>query len=65
MVNPTPELMTVAHFCDRYSIGKTSFYREVNAGRLKTRKFGAATRIARADAETWAENLPYSEGEAA
>jgi excisionase family DNA binding protein len=60
----SPELMTVAHFCDRYSIGKTSLYREVNAGRLKLRKFGTATRIARADAEAWANSLPY-QGEAA
>jgi len=60
-----PELITVAVFCERYSIGKTSFYREVNAGRLKTRKFGTATRIARADAQAWADSLPFSEGEAA
>lgn len=61
----TPELMTVADFCDRYSIGKTSLYREVNAGRLKLRKFGTATRIARVDAEAWANALPTIEGEAA
>ena len=60
-----PELITVADFCERYSIGKTSFYREVNAGRLKTRKFGTATRIARADAEAWAAALPSSNEEAA
>jgi hypothetical protein len=60
-----PELMTVADFCVRYSIGKTSLYREVNAGRLKLRKFGAATRIARADAEAWADSLPKYQGEAA
>jgi len=61
----TPELLTVADFCDLYSIGKTSLYREVNAGRLKIRKFGAATRIARADAQAWADALPVIEGEAA
>ena len=60
-----PELMTVADFCARYSISKTSLYREVNAGRLKLRKFGSATRIARADAESWADNLPEYDGEAA
>lgn len=60
-----PELMTVADFCTRYSIGRTSLYREVNAGRLKLRKFGTATRVARADAEAWAANLPGYEGEAA
>lgn len=59
-----PELMTVADFCTRYSIGKTSLYREVNAGRIKLRKFGTATRISRADAEAWADSLPC-QGEAA
>lgn len=60
-----PELMTVADFCARYSIGKTSLYREANAGRLKLRKFGSATRIARADAELWAASLPAIITEAA
>ena len=61
----TPELLTVADFCVRYSISRTSVYREVNAQRLKLRKFGSATRIARADAEAWAANLPEYNGEAA
>ena len=30
-----PELLTVTDFCQRYSIGKTSFYREVNAHNLR------------------------------
>lgn len=60
-----PELMTVAEFLRRYSIGRTSFYREVAANRLKLRKFGSATRIARADAETWANGLPEKKGKAA
>ena len=60
-----PELMKVAEFCHRYSISRTSFYREVNAKRLKLRKFGSATRVAREDAERWAASLPEYEGEAA
>ena len=60
-----PELMTVGEFCARYSIGRTSFYREVAAGRLRLRKFGTASRIARADAEAWADSLPIRGGEAA
>jgi hypothetical protein len=55
--------MTVADFCARYSVGRTSLYREVNAGRLKLRKFGSATRIARCDAEAWANGLPIRDGE--
>lgn len=60
-----PELITVADFCARYSIGRTSFYREVAAQRIRIRKFGTATRIARTDAEAWAASLPVSNGEAA
>ena len=59
------ELLSVAEFCHCYSIGRTSLYREVNAGRLRLRKFGSATRIARADAEAWANSLPFSDGVAA
>jgi hypothetical protein len=60
-----PELMTVADFCARYSIGKTSAYREAKLSRLKLRKYGTATRIARADAEAWAASLPVIERGAA
>jgi len=61
----TPELMTMGEFLARYSIGRTTAYREVAAGRLKLRKLGSATRIARVDAEAWANSLPIREGEAA
>jgi excisionase family DNA binding protein len=57
-----PELLTVADFCHTYAIGKTSFYREVAAGRLKLRKFGTASRIARTDADEWFKSLPVREG---
>ena len=57
-----PELLTVAEFLARYSISKTSFYREVAASRIPIRKFGSATRIARADAEAWAASLPVQNG---
>jgi excisionase family DNA binding protein len=59
------ELLTVSEFCLRYSIGKTSFYREVAANRIRLRKFGTATRISREDAEAWAASLPVINGEAA
>ena len=57
-----PEHMTVNDFLQRYRIGRTSFYREVNAGHIKLRKFGSASRIARADTEAWAANLPVVTG---
>ncbi|WP_148275015.1 helix-turn-helix domain-containing protein [Novosphingobium sp. PP1Y] len=60
-----PELMTLADFRRRYSISNSQVYREVQAGRLRIRKLGAASRIARTDAEAWAEGLPIVEGDAA
>ena len=57
-----PQLLTVTDFCVRYSISRTSLYREVDAGRLTLRKFGSASRIARSDAEAWAESLPVVRG---
>ena len=65
MMNDIPELMTVRDFCHRYSISRSSLYREIVAGRLAHRKFGTASRIARADAEAWAARLPVISGEAA
>ncbi|WP_394728949.1 helix-turn-helix domain-containing protein [Altererythrobacter sp. GH1-8] len=62
ITNAPTSLMSVADFCSRYKIGKTSLYREAAAGRLKLRKFGSATRIAIEDAEAWAANLPIVDG---
>lgn len=59
-----PELMTLAEFRRRYSISNSQFYREVQAGRLRMRKLGTATRVARVDAEAWAASLPIREGAA-
>ncbi|MBW0143782.1 helix-turn-helix domain-containing protein [Sphingomicrobium clamense] len=52
-------------FLARYSVGRTTAYREIAAGRLRIRKLGSATRVARKDAEAWAANLPARGGEAA
>jgi hypothetical protein len=57
-----PELLTLADFRRRYSISNTQLYREVAAKRLRIRKMGTASRIARADAEAWAKGLPIREG---
>jgi excisionase family DNA binding protein len=52
-----PELMTVRDFLDAFSIGRTTFYRQVESGRLKIVKLGRSTRIARSDAEAWLSSL--------
>jgi hypothetical protein len=53
-----PLLMTINDFLQCFRIGRSSFYREVNCGRLKIVKFGTATRIFRSEAETWLSKLP-------
>lgn len=60
-----PELLTIKDFLHRYSIGRTTFYREVAAGRIVLRKMGNASRVARIDAERWAESLPVRVGRGA
>lgn len=60
-----PELMSVGDVCARYSIGRTTFYREVAAGRIRLRKMGTATRVAREDMEAWMAALPIVQGAAA
>jgi hypothetical protein len=57
-----PELMTLADFRRRYSISNSQVYREIAAKRLRLRKLGTASRIAREDAEAWANSLPIREG---
>lgn len=44
---------TVNEFCDAHAIGRTRFYREVRAGRLRTLKAGRRTLVSREDAEIW------------
>ncbi|RVK34299.1 DNA-binding protein [Sinorhizobium meliloti] len=50
--------MTVAHFKELASISHSQFYREVKAGRLRVKKLGSKTLIARGDAQKWFESLP-------
>jgi len=53
-----PELLKVPDFLELYSVSRTEFYRQVAAGKIRLRKMGRATRIARTDAESWAAGLP-------
>lgn len=50
--------LTVADFCSHYSIGRTTFYDEVKAGRLRILKAGKRTLIAASEAQRWLDNLP-------
>jgi hypothetical protein len=55
--------MSLDDFCQRYRIGRTKTYEEINAGRLKARKAGRRTIIPEDDAEEWLSLLPpFHEG---
>ena len=49
---------SVNDFCHVYSIGRTLFYDEVAAGRLRVRKVGKKTLVLASDGEAWANSLP-------
>lgn len=52
------KLITIKEFCACYGVGRSTVYRENQAGRLPFRKIGRATRIAERDARAWLEALP-------
>ncbi len=49
---------TLPNILQRYGIGRTKAYEEINAGRLKAKRAGGRTLIAAADAEKWLKSLP-------
>jgi excisionase family DNA binding protein len=53
----TDRLITVAEFAQRFGVGKSTVYREHQAGRLPFLKVGRATRIAESDAKAWLDSL--------
>lgn len=48
---------TVNEFCDALRIGRTLFYSEVNAGRIKVVKAGRKTLVPRTEREAWLRRL--------
>jgi excisionase family DNA binding protein len=51
-------MYTVNGFMANFKISRTFFYAEVKRGRLRLTKIGRASRIAKADADSWAASLP-------
>lgn len=49
---------SIKEFCDRYDIGVTATYAEINAGRLIVKKRGSRTLISRTNARAWFDALP-------
>ena len=56
--------ITPAQFCQDRNVGKSTFYREVAAGRIPIIKVGRSTRIDSADVERWVAQLRAGEGSA-
>ena len=50
--------MSLARFCERYDIGRTTAYEQIKLKRLKARKCGRRTIIGEDDAEEWLNSLP-------
>jgi excisionase family DNA binding protein len=57
-----PGAITVDGFCHRFSIGRTTFYAEVKAGRIRPVKVGRKTLIPEAEVERWLASLSAAEG---
>jgi excisionase family DNA binding protein len=49
--------LTIADFCTKYRVSRTTVYRQINAGLIPLIKVGRASRIRSSDAERWAANL--------
>ncbi len=49
---------TVTQFCADHGIGRTKFYDEINAGRLRAVSSGGRTLVLDEDAEAWRRALP-------
>ena len=50
--------LTPSEFCKAENIGKTTFYQEVNSGRLEAKKIGSRTVVLPAARRRWRANLP-------
>ena len=58
----TPQMaMSIAEFCQRYGVGRTTAYAEIKQGRLRARKCGKRTIIANDDGDEWLRRLPLIE----
>lgn len=54
-------LITIKQFSERFGVGRSTVYREHDAGRLPFRKIGRATRISESDAAAWLDQLPVND----
>ena len=55
------KLLTIKQVCDQAGIGRSTVYRENQAGRLPFKKIGRATRISLSALEAWMDQLPVND----
>jgi excisionase family DNA binding protein len=59
-MNVEKRVFSVAEFCSRYGVGRTTTYEEIKAGRLQAVKAGKRTLVTADAAESWLKSLPTS-----
>jgi excisionase family DNA binding protein len=52
--------LTVDEFCELVSIGRTTFYKAVDAGDLRIRKYGRRSFVTQEEAKRFVENMPLA-----
>jgi excisionase family DNA binding protein len=57
MENIAKRALTLREFCQAYGVSRTTTYRQITAGNLRTIKLGKRTLIAADDAEAWLRSL--------
>lgn len=62
-MNPEPAklALSVADVCHACSIGRSTFYEEVKAGRIRVLKAGKRTLIATGEVQRWLDSLASDE----
>lgn len=55
LLSPTVGAISVRAFCARFGIGRTTFYKEVAAGRLRLTKLGTRSLVFEADVLDWVQ----------
>lgn len=51
------QFLTIADFCQRFRVSRSTLYRQVNSGALPILKIGRSTRIPATAARQWAQAL--------
>jgi len=56
--NKSPRVYSVKDFLREFSISRAKFYEEIKRGKIRARKIGRKTVVAREDAEAWLSASP-------